>query len=121
MNIPNFVKAQYRKYDKLYYLKEDLRVGFSIDKCWYSAVIEAVDELSEKEFLGFKENEFIQLVTYFDKSFSLEEKKELRLYKYDKVMSNIDKAMESLLVFYNAIFDRFTRKYSETFDRLAHN
>lgn len=114
MNIPNFVKAQYRKYDNLYYLKQDLRAGFSIDSCWYSAVIEAVDELSEKDFLGFKEKEFIQLVTYFDKSFSLEEKKELSLYKYDKVMSNMDKAMESLVVFYNAIFERFTRKCFET-------
>lgn len=112
MKVPHFIKEQYRKFDNLDYLKEDLREGFSIDSCWYSSVIEAGDELSERENLDFSEENFHKLVHHFEDSFSPEEKEELCMNKYGGVMTNQEKAMESLLEFYHSIYERFTSKLS---------
>ncbi|MCA1064729.1 hypothetical protein QTG56_24270 (plasmid) [Rossellomorea sp. AcN35-11] len=108
--VPKFVRELYRKYDNFDYLKDDLREGFPIDESWYQQVVVAVDELSEIEYFGLSQRDFGLLVTYFDDTFSNEEKEELSQHKYGGFMSPKEKVMETLLNYFNEIFERFAKK-----------
>lgn len=111
MKIPQYVMVHFRdKTETMECLKEDIRSDkFSEDDIWYANVIDAIARIEDWSFLGFTEEQYYELIKHFEQ-WSSEDKITICKEKYNGFMTNKEKAIEALLDYYNAIYNRFLKK-----------
>ncbi|WP_336769911.1 hypothetical protein [Bacillus bombysepticus] len=109
MKIPKFVMDHYRYEDNFEAIKQDIRDNRELDGIWYYNVVFAVDALSDMKTLGLSLEHFMALVKQFE-SWDSKDKEEVLINKYEGIMTDKDKAIEALLEYYNAIYEKFMRR-----------
>ena len=111
LKVPNYIMEHFRyRTDTMNCIKEDIRSGnFTEDDIWYENIIGVIGEIEDWSFLGFTEEQYYELIKHFEE-WSFEDKTTLCKEKYGGSMTEKEKAIEALLEYYDAIYNRFLKK-----------